>query len=217
MKTVINVKVADLKLHKSYPKIYSENNRQLEVLIDSINQTGGILTPIAINKNNEIINGVQRWLAYKELGKKEIPATIIDGNKDQEVLYMISYNRHRDKTMFERWQEMKTLKALYGKRQGERSDLKEDADKTSTRKKIALNMNISEGNVYKLEKVAETNVDLLSLIDKKEMSLHEAYDRVQRKLGKSANPKRVESKNGEEPEKIEDCQCPNCGHHFINK
>jgi hypothetical protein len=218
MKTVVNVKVAELKLHKSYSKIYSVKNRQLEILIDSIKQTDGILTPIVINKRKEIINGVQRWLAYKELGKKLIPATTLDDtNADREVLCMISYNRHKDKTMLERWQEIKTLKVLFGKRQGERTDLKPDGDATSTRKKIAMSMHISEGNVYKLEKVAETSLTLLPLVDTKEISLHEAYERALKMTGKKISTKKSESKNGEKPIEVEDCKCPKCGHEFINK
>jgi hypothetical protein len=220
MKTVINVKVANLKMHKSYASIYATKNKQLELLIDSIRQTKGILTPIVINKKNEIINGVQRWLAYKHLDKKVIPATVLeDVNPDDEVLYIISYNRHKDKTMHERWQEIKAMKTIWGKRQGERSDLMEGSDKISTRKKIALHMNISEGNVYKIEKVAESNIGLLGLVDTKEISLHEAYERAMQKSGVQTKSKVQLSKstNSEIPEQVEDCTCPNCGHNFINQ
>lgn len=220
MKTVINVKVADLKLHKSYTKIYSEKNRQLELLVDSIKETKGILYPIVINSKNEIINGVQRWLAYKQLNKSLIPATVIkETEPNEEVMLMISYNRHKDKTMLERWHEIEVMKKAIGKRQGERTDLKADTDNTSTRKKLAIHIGISEGNVFKIEKVATTQKELLALIDSKEISLHEAYERALAVIGKKTKPKKsIASKSeSQAPEEMDDCKCPKCGHLFINQ
>jgi hypothetical protein len=218
MKTVINVKVADLKLHKSYSNIYTTKSKQLELLVDSIKETKGILSPIVINSRNEIINGVQRWLAYKQLNKALIPAIVLEGVKPaDEVLYIISYNVHKEKTMLERWQEIQTMKKLYGKRQGERTDLKEDSDNTSTRKKIALHMNISEGNVYKIEKIAEFNKSLFTLIDAREISLHEAYERIPKsKLTANAKGKGIKDNHSEVPTEVISCQCPKCGHLFKN-
>lgn len=219
MKTVINVKVADLKMHKSYTKIYSERNRQLELLVDSIKETKGVLYPIVINQKNEIINGVQRWLAYKQLNKSLIPATVIkETEPNEEVILMISYNRHKDKTMLERWHEIEIMKKAIGKRQGERTDLKADADSTSTRKKLSMHMGISEGNVFKIEKIANTQKELLGLIDAKEISLHEAYERALELIGKQTKPKKsiVSKSESQKPEEVEDCKCPKCGHSFIN-
>ena len=125
MSKTINVKVSDLSIHPSYAKIYQVENSQIELLKDSIIQTGGLLEPIVINDQNMIMNGVQRCRVYQMLGWEEIPATLFDKPKSgDDVFYIISFNRHRDKSMLERWNEIRTLKAYWKKDQGERTDLK---------------------------------------------------------------------------------------------
>lgn len=211
------VKVSDLSIHPSYAKIYQVNNKQREILKDSIIQTGGLLEPIVINNQNETIHGVQRLEVYRELGWKEIPAVIFDKAKsDDDVFYIISFNRHRDKSMLERWNEIKTLKIYWLKKQGERTDLQENLsefDKLSTRAKLALHCNIAEGNVYKIEKIAKNHIQYLNLISKGEMSLHEAYLRATGKYVEKNNTNEDES-NGEGLDKLYDHCCPNCNTKF---
>lgn len=223
MSKIKNVKVSDLSIHPSYAKIYEENNSQLEILKNSIVQTDGLLEPIVINECNEIIHGVQRYKAYQELGWDEIPAQLFGKAKsDDDVFYIISFNRHRDKSMLEKWNEISTLKTYWKKKQGERTDLKKgqsEFDKLSTRAKLALHCNIAEGNVYKIEKIGqhEDYVYYLNLISTGEMSLHEAYERVIGKYTEKNNNNTedfTDSSNGEKVEKIFNHCCPNCNHKF---
>lgn len=220
-------KVADLGVHKSYPKIYAVKSKQLELLVDSIKENG-VLEPIVITKKKKIISGVQRILSCKALNINTIPAFILDDVKaEDEIFLILSYNRRRDKSIIERWNEIQILKKRWGKRQGERTDLSGNAEKENTRKKIALYMNLSEGNVHKLTVVAENDLSLLSLIDAREISLHEAYDRVQialKKVTKNASStdavsaisvEAQRSNQGAIPEKeVIICTCPNCKHKF---
>jgi hypothetical protein len=214
------VKVSDLSIHPSYAKIYQVNNHQREILKDSIILTGGLLEPIVINEQNEIIHGVQRYLVYQELQWEEIPATLFGKVKsDDDVFYIISFNRHRDKSMLERWNEIKTLKAYWLKKQGERTDLQENLtefDKLSTRAKLALHCNIAEGNVYKIEKIglSEESEHFLNLISKGEMSLHEAYTIVTKK--DKNNKPQIDESNGKAMDMIYNFCCPKCKHEFNN-
>ena len=218
MLKTMKVKVSDLSIHPSYAKIYEVNNSQIELLKDSIIQTKGLLEPIVINEQNVIMHGVQRYKVYQLLGWKEIPAQLYGKAKSEDdVFYIISFNRHRDKSMLERWNEIRTLKVYWKKKQGERTDLKADqseSDKLSTRAKLALHCNIAEGNVYKIEKVAEKHLHYLNLISTGEMSLHEAYLRATGKYVEKSNDEPKELTNGEKVEKIYNHCCPNCKHKF---
>ena len=132
------------------------------------------------------------------------------------MFYIISFNRHRDKSMLERWNEIRTLKTYWKKKQGERTDLKKDQsefDKLNTRAKLALHCNIAEGNVYKIEKVAEKHIEYLNLISAGEMSLNEAYLIATGKV-KESNDDSEDSPNGEKVEKIYNTECPICNHKF---
>lgn len=217
MLKVKTVKVSDLSIHPSYALIYQVNNRQREILKDSILKTGGLLEPIVINEQNEIIHGVQRYLVYQELGWQEIPAKLFNKAKSEDdVFYIISFNRHRDKSMLERWNEIQTLKAYWLKKQGERTDLLEgqtEFDKLTTRAKLSQHCNISEGNVYKIEKVAENHLRYLNLISTGEMSLHEAYLRATGKFPEK-NKANDDQPNGEVLEKLYNHCCPNCNTKF---
>lgn len=214
MKNVFNAKVKDLHVHESYEKIYEVSNRQRELLKDSILETNGVLEPIVITENNEIVHGVQRFEVYKELGWEEIPATILDNASSVDVgFYMISYNRHKDKSMLERWNEINYLKTIYQKKQGERTDLQDglsDFDRLTTRQKIALHCGISEGNVYKITKIAEENIQLLNMISTGELSIHQAYETATGKIKK----KSASEDSGSPMEEVHLHTCPNCNHQF---
>ncbi len=220
MKNSINAKVSDLTIHPSYANIYEVNNSQIEILKDSILQTGEALEPITINTKNVIIHGVQRYLVYKQLGWEEIPARIMgEAKSEDDVFHIISFNRHKDKSMLERWNEIRTLKKYWLKKQGERTDLQENLsefDKLSTRAKLAHHCNIAEGNVYKIEKVAEKNIEYLNLISTGEMSLHEAYTRATGKFVEKANNEPSNQSNGHKLDKLFSQCCPKCNHEFNN-
>jgi hypothetical protein len=210
MKTIKMVKVSDLRMHPSYAKIYAKKSLQFELLVDSIKRTAGLLEPIVINKKNEIINGVQRWLAAKELGFKTIPALTFDKASEDEVFYMINYNRYRTKTIVEKFHEIEEMKKYWGKRQGQRTDLQSglsEVEKLTTRARIAATMNISEGNVYKIQKIAESKHELLALVDTHELSLNEAYEMAK---GKGRDKKSV-SNSAQEISLVPCKTCPTCG------
>lgn len=211
MKKIIMTKVADLRKHPSYALIYAVKSPQFDQLVTSIEATGELLEPIVITSDNVIISGVQRWLAYQELNWELIPAIIYDGADSADQLWLIiSSNQYRIKSTREKWNEIQYLKQQLGKKQGQRTDLLLNAnadDKLSTRSMIAIQMGISEGNVYKIEKVAEGNPNLMSLIDTKEISLHEAYKRICEKPANSAEPSAIS--NGQATDGSIEC-CSKC-------
>ena len=212
MKTIKMVKVDSLRKHASYSKIYNSSSLQFELLVESIKSTNGLLEPIVINSKNYIISGVLRWEAYKRLGWETIPAVLLDKVEAEEVYYIVNYNRYRTKTIIEKYREIEQLKSYWGKKQGQRTDLQPDlteVEKLNTRKRIALSMGISEGNVYKIETIAKADNKLLSLVDTHEMSLNEAYEHAKTKSGKT----KANSKQSSEMviAEIPVNTCPHCG------
>jgi hypothetical protein len=211
MKNVKMTKVSDLRKHPSYAHIYAAKSPQFDLLVSSIEGTGELLEPIVITLDNVILSGVQRWLAYQELGRELIPAIIYDGPDSLDQLSLIiSFNQYRTKSTREKWNEIKHLKLEFGKKQGQRTDLMSEKDVTnvlSTRAFIAKQLGISEGNVYKIEKVADGDPILFSLIDTKEISLHEAYNRVTEKLKPASS--NSDDSNGKTTDDSIEC-CPNC-------
>lgn len=212
MSKVNMTRVEDLRKHKSYGLIYAVKSPQLDLLISSIENTGGLLEPIVITSDNIILSGVQRWLAYQELGRELIPTIIYDGTIDLDPLSLIiSFNQYRAKSILEKWNEIQHLKQQFGKKQGQRTDLQSDLnadDKLSTRAFIAKQMGISEGNVHKIQKIATEDARLFSLVDTKEMSLHEAYEKVTEKA-KPTSSKSSEDSKGQPTKDASEC-CPNC-------
>lgn len=209
MKTIKMVKVTDLRKHPSYAKIYSEKSLQFDLLADSIQRTGELLEPIVVNKKNYIINGVQRWLAAKKLGFKTIPAVLFNKAEADEVFYMVNYNRYRTKSMLEKFREIEEMKKYWGKKQGQRTDLQSglsEVEKLTTRNRIAQAMGISEGNVYKIEKIAQSKSELLSLIDTHELSLNQAYEMA---TGKTT-VKNSSTNGAQAVEEVDVHVCPYC-------
>ena len=217
MSKVKMTKVADLRKHPSYAQIYAAKSPQFDLLVSSIEDTGKLLEPIVITSDNIIISGVQRWLAYQELGRELIPAIIYDNADDIDMVSLIiSFNQYRSKSTLEKWNEIQHLKKRFGKRQGQRTDLMEDSsshDRFTTRAFIAKHMGISEGNIHKIEKVALNNQNLFSLIDTKEMSLHEAYERVKSESSSNSTDAKTDSGQGEPTGSAKKC-CPTCKREF---
>ena len=86
----------------------SENYRtrkgDLAELMLSIKENG-LLQPIGVKKvkgnNYQIVFGNRRLAAYKKLGKKMIPCTIIDDSKSNVVLNLIENIQREDASLFE--------------------------------------------------------------------------------------------------------------------
>lgn len=79
--------IDSIKIKSSY--LRTETN--IEKLKKSI-ETVGIINPLIINNNNELIAGGRRYSALKELGFKEVPAIRVDKNEQEQELISIDEN-----------------------------------------------------------------------------------------------------------------------------
>lgn len=71
---------------------YRKELGDIDTLADNISNLG-LLQPIVINENNELVDGQRRMLAYQKLGKTEIPYFKV--NLEKIVLGEFSANHHR--------------------------------------------------------------------------------------------------------------------------
>jgi hypothetical protein len=91
---------------------------------------GCLLQPITIRAaNNEIIGGVHRYMAFKELERPTIPAVFIDCSEDQAQLLRLQENiSRREITHAERMAGVKLIKKLFVNSAGNPDLISDDSD-----------------------------------------------------------------------------------------
>ena len=93
--------IKQLKSFQNHPFKIVDND-EMKDLMHSIRDYG-VMTPITVyvNKNAEyeIVSGHRRVFACKMLKMTEIPAIIMDYDRDQAVLAMVDSNLHREKLL----------------------------------------------------------------------------------------------------------------------
>ncbi|HKC69686.1 MAG TPA: ParB N-terminal domain-containing protein [Bacteroidia bacterium] len=218
MKNIISKNIADLKPHPQNEQIYTAFE-SIDDLIESI-RIQGQLVPITITDENVIISGHRRVKALEALGHETAEVIVKHYESlEEEVMELIEYNTARVKTKIEVFNEVKHYSEMYGKRQGQRSDLEHNNSLLIGRKKeiIAQKLGISATNVTKILHIFETNPDLLKAIDKGEATINSAYkaaqsirkDKKEKILKVEANFERSTSLLfGEEPEHPEEVVTP---------
>ncbi|MGP1429498.1 MAG: ParB/Srx family N-terminal domain-containing protein [Fusobacterium sp.] len=96
---IINKNIEDIKEYENNAKEHPD--WQIEQIANSINEFG-FNDPIAINADNQIIEGHGRLLAAKKLGLSEIPCIVLTGLTEvQERAYIIAHNKTTMNTDFD--------------------------------------------------------------------------------------------------------------------
>ena len=175
----MKVDISELKINPFHSSIYQYED--IEDLVEDIKERG-LLEKIVVNENRFIISGVRRFLALKELDYKEVDVVIKEGKEIDEKLLTISFNKQRIKTCREKLEEARRYKELWGKRRGRKSGNKKtvNAIPVDTRKKICKRLNMSAGNLSKLEFIDKINKDVIGEIDKGKISIEQAYQTLKK-------------------------------------
>jgi len=152
----------------------------------------GLLEPIVVNENNEVIEGHQRLLAWISLGKKEPPAirrVNTGGDLAKEIALSVEYNarrRHLVKSelalivagAFKKIEEIRS-KTIIPREYSTTSNTSKDLEK-ETITKIAERVGISQPTLTKALKVVEKGTpEVKQAVEKGELSVKRAYEIVQ--------------------------------------
>lgn len=96
---IINKNIEEIKEYENNAKEHPQ--WQVDQIANSI-QEFGFNDPIAINADNQIIEGHGRLLAAKQLGLSEIPCIVLTGLTEvQERAYIIAHNKTTMNTDFD--------------------------------------------------------------------------------------------------------------------
>ena len=142
----------------------------MEMLIESIKEHG-ILSPIIArpleNGEYEIISGHRRLFASKRAGLTEVPALIVEMDRDNAAIALVDSNLHRDNISPSEKAFAYKLKMEAMKRQGHRTDLtlSQLATKCDTATEIGEQMKESRDQVYRYIRLTNLHPKLLEYVD----------------------------------------------------
>ena len=125
MKNMRKLDVTKLREFENHPYKVKHDD-EIEMLIDSIKEHG-ILSPIIVrpleNDEYEIISGHRRLFASKRAGLTEVPALIVELDRDNAAIALVDSNLHRDNISPSEKAFAYKLKMDAMSRQGHRTDL----------------------------------------------------------------------------------------------
>ena len=125
MKNMQKLAVTKLKEFENHPYKVKHDD-EMEMLIESIKEHG-ILSPIIArpleNDEYEIISGHRRLFASKRAGLTEVPALVVEMDRDNAAIALVDSNLHRDNISPSEKAFAYKLKMEAMRRQGYRSDL----------------------------------------------------------------------------------------------
>ena len=179
-----------------------------EMIKDNIS-TMGIITPLIVNSNNNIIvSGNLRHMIANELGIPLVPVFFVNLT-DEMRLVSLSSNVQRDKSTIDKYKEMMLYKEIFPIKQGNRSDLFHELKELKEERDIALS-SLSKDTKEKLSSIGFMCQELFpeepaklecyfNEIDNGKSSLNKVYKKVKNLYIKSKCSKEVEGgdyKNG---------------------
>lgn len=159
-------------------------------------EKNGLLHPLVVNQNDELIIGGRRLEAVKLLKMKEVPCyEIVTKNRDDELRKALDENiQRKDMTLSEKVEIAKALRPQLEeeakKRQGTRADLEKQPSEessesrgTESRQIVAKQLNTSFDTLRKAEEIVDSKDEVLI----KEMDKKGKVDAVHKKLKKKKN------------------------------
>ena len=162
--------ISNLKIPKHHQRIYNDyGDDDIANLAEHLDHRGQI-TPIVITKSGSVISGARRVAAAKLLGWKEIEAVVKDIPKNQEIQYIISANKQRDKNAVQICEEIEELWKIYSKGQGFRADLKGEHvvskyhKNLKTRDLVAKDLGVSYKFIQQIRYIKSKRPDLLPFL-----------------------------------------------------
>lgn len=157
----------------------------------------GLLTPLLVNYDYEIISGNLRHQIALDLGFEEVPVVFINTPEELKAVLSISTNQFRVKSMIEIASELRFYDEYYSVGRGVRTDLNPQMKVVKDEKDTAYK-SIGQYKINKIKSIEKKVIELhgnnieilnreLSKIDKEETTLNELDKKLDRELLKKNN------------------------------
>ena len=178
--TIIEMKISELHPFQNHPfKVLDDE--LMQQTIDSIAQVG-VLSPAVVRPDPgggyEIISGHRRLHACKAIGFETIPVIVKNLTDDEAVIFMVDSNLQRENILPSERALAYKMKMDALKHQGQRENSTSDqvGPKSWTAAKLGAEVGDSATQVKRYIRLAELIPELLSKVDKKEISLTPAVE-----------------------------------------
>lgn len=178
--TIIEMKISELHPFQNHPfKVLDDE--LMQQTIDSIAQVG-VLSPAVVRPDPgggyEIISGHRRLHACKVIGLETIPVIVKNLTDDEAVIFMVDSNLQRENILPSERALAYKMKMDALKHQGQREHSTSDqvGPKSWTAAKLGAEVGDSATQVKRYIRLAELIPELLSKVDKKEISLTPAVE-----------------------------------------
>lgn len=177
-------KVSEIKPHPKNSEIYDLSN--INDLVLSIDEVG-LLQPIIINRNNQILSGHRRFEAIKILEWDKVEVEVKDISEDETELYLVHFNKQRVKSTKEILSEYDILENNFENRQGMRTDLTSVPQNKgySKRDEISSQIGVSSSSLGKLLFIRKNNPNHIEMIDKGVLTIRQSYTQTQREVNEN--------------------------------
>ncbi len=160
-------------------------------------QEFGLLTPLLVNYDYEIISGNLRHQIALDIGLEEVPVVFIDVPEEMKDVISVSTNKFRVKSIVEIASEVRFYEEFYSVGRGIRTDLNPQIKVVREEKDNAYK-SIGQYKVNKIKSIQDKVIKLhgddiekinkeFSKIDKGEITLNELDKKLERELLKKYN------------------------------
>lgn len=197
-KTLQNVSVVNpqkLKVNLTTQSLYVIPSNYEEIL-NNIREFG-ILTPLLVNKDYEVISGNVRLKIAIDLKLKEVPVVFTDTPKEMVDILAVSSNKFRSKSIVDIASEIRFYDEYYSVGRGKRTDLNPQMKVVKGEKDSAY-QSIGQYKINKIKSIEKKVIQLhgnniemlnkeLSKIDNEETTLNELEKKLDRELLKKNN------------------------------
>jgi len=186
----MQIPIASIKPHPLNESIYGEiTEEDVADLIQSIEDVG-LLEPIVINSRNQCISGHRRLQACLFSGMESIECTVKEFSEDDEVLFIIEWNRQRRKTYRHLLNEAKSLMTYYGKnrkrgRPAINGNLDDSFKNKPTREIVADKIGTNHNTIQRLLYIDKHFPELIDGLGTK-ITLNQAYSQVKTFLNRKS-------------------------------
>jgi len=168
---IISIDVNDIKESSINSEIYEFRKEEHDELIKSI-ELNGLLEPLVIDKDNNLISGHRRLSAIKEIGWEMVDCRIT--HTDNLLISLIELNRYRKKTESELTKEYNILRGSGKSRQ------KQTQGKNWSIVDVSKKLGTNTTKLKKLLSIENYEPTLLNEIDLGKISVEKAYQKVRK-------------------------------------